>query len=145
MYIIMVFISGLIMSLGLIISGMINPQKIIGFLDLFGHFDPTLAFVMVGALCVTAIGYRLIGCSKPLLGECFDLPKKNKIDATLMVGSAIFGIGWGWAGFCPGPAIVGVGLGLPKAVIFVFSMLIGMFLARKTLRVLLKKEASNTS
>ncbi len=131
MYIIIAFISGLIMSIGLIISGMINPQKVIGFLDLFGSFDPTLAFVMVGALSVAAIGYRLVGHSKPLLCECFDLPKKNKIDASLIGGSIIFGIGWGLAGFCPGSAIVGVGLGLIKTIVFVFAMLIGMLLARK--------------
>ena len=121
------------MSTGLIISGMVNPQRVIGFLDIFGHFDPTLAFVMAGALFVTAIGYRLTGYPKPLLCESFDLPKKNKIDTPLLVGSAMFGIGWGLAGFCPGPAIVAVGLGFQKAVIFVFFMLIGMFLARKVI------------
>ncbi len=131
MYIVMALMSGLIMSMGLIVSGMVNPQKIIGFLDIFGHFDPTLAFVMAGALGVTAIGYRLIGCSKPLLCEYFDLSKKNKIDVPLMAGSALFGVGWGLAGFCPGPAMVGVGLGLFKAIICVAAMLAGMFLARK--------------
>jgi uncharacterized membrane protein YedE/YeeE len=125
------FICGLIMSAGLIISGMVNPQKVIGFLDVSGHFDPTLAFVMAGALSVTALGYRLVKCPKPLLGECFDLPKKNRIDAPLIGGAAIFGAGWGMAGFCPGPALVGAGLGLPKAIIFVFFMLMGMLLARK--------------
>ena len=134
MYIFMAFISGTLMSIGLIISGMINPQKVIGFMDIFGNFDPTLAFVMVGALIVTAIGYRLVGSSKPLLCACFDLPKKNMIDRQLIFGAAIFGVGWGMAGFCPGPAIVGLGLGLPKAIIFVFAMLIGMFLANKVLR-----------
>ena len=134
MFNLMAFISGLIMSMGLIISGMVNPQKVIGFLDLFGHFDLTLAFVMAGALSVTAIGYRLLGCSKPLLCEYFDLPKKNKIDTPLVLGAAIFGIGWGLAGFCPGPAIVGVGLGLSKAMIFVVAMLAGMFLARTIFR-----------
>jgi uncharacterized membrane protein YedE/YeeE len=133
MYILVSFICGLTMSIGLIISGMINPQKVIGFLDLFGDFDPTLAFVMVGALSVAAIGFRLFGFSKPLLCESFDLPKKNKIDVKLLGGAGLFGIGWGLAGFCPGPAIVGVGLGFPKAVIFVFAMLVGMFLAKKIL------------
>jgi len=134
MYILMAFISGFIMSIGLIISGMVNPQKVIGFLDLFGHFDPTLAFVMAGALSVTAVGYRLIGNSKPLLCESFDLPKKNEIDAPLIGGTIIFGIGWGLAGFCPGPALVGVGLGVPKAAIFALAMLTGMFFARKFFR-----------
>ena len=134
MYIFMAFISGLIMSIGLSVSGMINPKKVIGFLDLFGAFDPTLVFVMLGALSIAAVGYRFVGYSKPLLCDCFDLPKKNKIDRKLILGAAIFGAGWGLAGFCPGPAIVGVGLGLPKAVVFVCAMLIGMFLARIFLR-----------
>ncbi len=121
------------MSVGLIISGMVNPKKVIGFLDLFGHFDPTLAFVMAGALTITAIGYRLVGNSKPLLSENIDLPKKKEIDSLLILGAAIFGVGWGLAGFCPGPALVGVGLGLQKAIIFVFFMLVGMLLARKFL------------
>jgi len=133
MNIIMAFMSGLTMSAGLIISGMINPQKVIGFLDVFGHFDPTLAFVMAGALGVTAIGYRLLANSKPILCDSFDLPKKNQIDAPLIGGAVLFGIGWGLAGFCPAPALVGVGIGLPKAIIFVIAMLIGMFLARKFL------------
>lgn len=119
------------MSLGLIISGMVNPNKVIGFLDIFGNFDPTLAFVMAGALSITAIGYRILGCSKPLLCEAFELPKKNKIDMPLIVGAAVFGIGWGLAGFCPGPSLVGIGLGLQNAVIFVCSMLMGMFLVKK--------------
>jgi uncharacterized membrane protein YedE/YeeE len=131
MSIIVAFVSGFIMSMGLIISGMVNPQKVIGFLDVFGHFDPTLAFVMAGALIVAAVGYCLAGRSKPLLCEAFDLPKKKKIDMPLIAGAAIFGIGWGLAGFCPGPAIVGVGLGFHKAIIFVFFMLIGMFLAKR--------------
>ena len=134
MFIVMAFVIGLIMSLGLIISGMVNPQKVIGFLDVFGHFDPTLAFVMLGALIVAGIGFRCLKCSKPLLCESFDLPKKNQIDAALIWGAALFGIGWGLAGFCPGPAIVGMGLGLSQAVIFVVAMLAGMFLAKSLLK-----------
>jgi len=136
MFIVMAVMSGLVMSWGLIISGMVNPQKVIGFLDLFGHFDPTLAFVMAGALIVTGIGYRLTGfCANPILCEKFNLPSKNKIDARLIFGSAIFGVGWGLAGFCPGPAIVGIGLGLSKAIIFVTAMLSGMFVAKKIIRM----------
>ncbi len=134
MTVIIAFICGLIMSVGLIISGMTNPQKVIGFLDMFGEFDPTLAFVMAGALLVAAIGFRVVGCSKPLFCECFDLPKKNKIDFALIAGAAIFGVGWGLAGFCPGPVIVGLGLGLPYAGVFVSAMLVGMFFARKALK-----------
>ncbi len=131
MTVIVAFICGLIMSVGLIISGMTNPQKVIGFLDVFGHFDPTLAFVMAGAVFVAAIGFRVVGCSKPLLCECFDLPKKNKMDLPLIAGAAIFGVGWGLVGFCPGPALVGLGLGLSQAGVFVPAMLLGMFFARK--------------
>ena len=130
------FLSGFLMAIGLIVSGMTNPQKVVGFLDIFGHFDPTLAFVMAGALLVTGIGYFLIGrCAKPILCENFDLPVKKKIDLQLIVGSALFGMGWGLAGFCPGPAIVGVGLGLSKAMIFVSAMLLGMLFARKFFKV----------
>ncbi len=128
------FFCGLLMSVGLIISGMTNPQKVIGFLDIFGKFDPTLAFVMAGALLVASIGFRLVGCGKPLLCECFDLPKKNKIDAPLITGAVIFGVGWGLAGFCPGPAIVGLGLGLSQAGIFVPAMALGMLIAKKILK-----------
>jgi len=136
MPIVISFVAGLIMSLGLIVSGMVNPEKVIGFLDVFGHFYPTLAFVMVGALLVASIGYRLIGCcSKPVLCDSFDKPAMTKIDSRLVIGSAIFGIGWGLAGFCPGPAIVGVGLGLSKAFIFVASMLLGMYLAKISLNL----------
>lgn len=127
----MAFVCGLMMSLGLIISGMVNPQKVIGFLDIFGNFDPTLAFVMAGALIVAGIGFRLRACPKPVLCEAFELPKKNKIDSPLIVGAALFGIGWGLAGFCPGPAIVGIGFGLSKVLTFVIAMVLGMFLAKQ--------------
>ena len=130
------FIIGFMMSIGLIVSGMVNPEKVIGFLDIFGRFDPTLVFVMAGALLVTGIGYRLTRCcSKPVLCNSFDKPAKTQIDAPLVAGSAIFGIGWGLAGFCPGPAIVGVGLGLIKAVIFVVAMFVGMYLAKAILKL----------
>jgi len=123
------------MAAGLIISGMTNPQKVIGFLDLFGNFDPTLVFVMTGALLVTATGYCLIGkCKKPVLCDSFNTFSEQKIDAPLVLGAVVFGMGWGWAGFCPGPAIVGIGLGLSKAIIFVCAMLTGMFLAKKILK-----------
>ena len=131
MFIAMAFVCGLMMSVGLIISGMINPQKVIGFLDIFGNFDPTLAFVMAGALIVAGIGFRLSGCPKPVLCEAFELPKKNKIDTPLILGAALFGIGWGLAGFCPGPAIVGIGFGLSKVLTFCIAMVSGMFLAKQ--------------
>lgn len=131
----MAFVCGLMMSLGLIISGMVNPQKVIGFLDIFGNFDPTLAFVMAGALIVAGIGFRLRACPKPVLCEAFELPKKNKIDTPLISGAAMFGIGWGLAGFCPGPAIVGIGFGLSKVLTFIIAMVLGMFLAKQIQRM----------
>lgn len=135
MFIAMAFVCGLMMSLGLIISGMVNPQKVIGFLDIFGNFDPTLAFVMAGALIVAGIGFRLRACPKPVLCEAFELPKKNKIDTPLISGAAMFGIGWGLAGFCPGPAIVGIGFGLSKVLTFIIAMVLGMFLAKQIQRM----------
>jgi uncharacterized membrane protein YedE/YeeE len=128
------FISGLIMALGLVISGMANPAKVLAFLDIFGAFDPTLVFVMAGALLVTGIGYQLLKCcSKPICSESFDNPKNTKLDRDLILGSILFGAGWGLAGFCPGPAMVGLGLGLPQAFVLTSAMLIGMFIARRFL------------
>ena len=131
MMVITSFISGFIMSMGLIISGMVDPAKVIGFLDVFGDFDPTLAFVMAGALLVTAIGYKWARCcAKPVFCECFDEPKNAKIDLPLLLGSALFGIGWGLAGFCPAPALVAVGLGAAKAPVFAAAMAAGMLAGR---------------
>ena len=126
MYVIMALICGWVMSAGLILSGMVNPAKVIGFLDVSGAFDPTLAFVMAGALAVTFIGYRLIGQSKPLLCANAELAKNNKIDKPLIIGAAMFGTGWGLAGFCPAPALVGIGSGISEATVFVMAMLAGM-------------------
>lgn len=131
---IIAFVCGLLMSVGLIISGMVNPQKVIGFLDVFGKFDVTLVFVMAGALLVAGLGFRFVGCGKPLLCDCFHASKKNKVDGPLLIGAAVFGIGWGLAGFCPGPAIVGVGLRVPQTFVFVSAMLLGMFCARRILK-----------
>jgi uncharacterized membrane protein YedE/YeeE len=131
MQIIVAFISGAIMSFGLIISGMANPRKVIGFLDVSGQFDPTLMFVMAGALIVAGIGFRLARRrSQPVFSAGFDAPVKQKVDAPLIFGSAVFGLGWGLAGFCPGPALVGIGLGETKAVVFVAAMIVGMLSAK---------------
>lgn len=126
------FISGLVMACGLIISGMIDPKRVIGFLDITGHFDATLAFVMIGALMVAGIGFRFLQYKKkPVLCDKFDLPTNNKIDKRLVLGAIIFGIGWGLIGLCPGPAIVGVGLGVNQVVLFAVAMLVGMSIARQ--------------
>ena len=122
--------AGLIFGLGLVISGMANPAKVLNFLDVAGHWDPSLAFVMLGAIAVTATGYRFVlRRSKPLLDDSFHLPGRNTIDRPLVIGSAIFGLGWGLFGFCPGPAITSLGLAATGTLVFVPTMLIGIAVA----------------
>lgn len=121
--------SGLIFGFGLLLSGMINPSKVLHFLDIAGGWDPSLAFVMLGAIAVATIGFRLAsGKTHALLGGKLALPTKTRIDASLIAGNILFGLGWGLAGYCPGPAIVSLGLLSIKAVIFVVAMLVGMWL-----------------
>nr|WP_315428581.1 DUF6691 family protein [uncultured Albidiferax sp.] len=127
----MVFISallsGLVFGLGLIVSGMANPAKVLGFLDLGGVWDPSLAFVMGGAIAVGAVAFAVAKRrSVSLLGAPMRVPNGRHIDRRLVLGSLLFGVGWGVAGFCPGPALVGVGMGVGKAVVFVVAMLVGM-------------------
>ena len=120
---------GLVFGLGLIVSGMANPAKVLGFLDLFGRWDPSLAFVMAGAIAVAAPAFAFVGQRRASrLGGALKLPTSRRIDRPLVLGSLAFGIGWGIAGFCPGPALVALGMGLPKALIFVAAMLAGMLL-----------------
>lgn len=122
------FISGLIFSIGLGLSGMLQPTKIVGFLDLFGNWDPSLIFVMAGAIIVHALAYFFIKKKEsPLLSPKFFLPSKTKIDRQLLLGAGLFGIGWGISGFCPGPGLVSLASGELASLIFVASMLIGMF------------------
>jgi uncharacterized membrane protein YedE/YeeE len=125
------FIAGLIFSLGLLISGMANPAKVQNFLDLAGTFDPSLIFVMLGAVVLTLIGYLFVlRRPRPLLAERFLVPSLKDIDGRLVVGSGLFGIGWGLSGFCPGPAITSLPLLAKGTLIFVPAMLIGIGLAR---------------
>lgn len=120
-------LSGLVFGLGLIVSGMANPAKVLGFLDLGGLWDPSLAFVMGGAIAVGAVAFAVAKRrSTSLLGTPMRLPNARHIDRRLVLGSLLFGVGWGVAGFCPGPALVGVGMGLAKAMAFVAAMLVGM-------------------
>jgi uncharacterized membrane protein YedE/YeeE len=120
-------VAGLIFGAGLIISGMADPAKVQNFLDVAGTFDPSLAFVMIGAIAVTVTGYHFVlQRPKPLASPRFHLPTKSEIDTRLVAGAAIFGIGWGLAGFCPGPALVSLGIGSEGARIFVLCMLFGM-------------------
>lgn len=121
-------IAGLFFGLGLLISGMANPAKVLGFLDLAGAWDPSLAFVMGGAIAVGLPAFTLAARRRNALltGEPMHLPTATRIDWRLMGGSLLFGIGWGLAGFCPGPAIVALGMGLDQALVFVLAMLGGM-------------------
>ena len=120
-------LAGLVFGLGLIVSGMANPAKVLGFLDLAGAWDPSLAFVMAGAIAVGAVAFALAGKrSTSLIGAEMRLPAARPTDRRLVAGSVVFGIGWGIAGFCPGPALVALGMGETKALIFVGAMLVGM-------------------
>tara|TARA_R100001039_G_C1784304_1_gene69259 strand:- start:112 stop:564 length:453 start_codon:yes stop_codon:yes gene_type:complete len=121
------FITGLVFGLGLLLSGMANPDKVLSFLDLAGDWDPSLALVMLGAIAVGVIAFTFIkGRSQSLLGEPLRLPSKTTLDSRLITGSLGFGVGWGLAGFCPGPALVALGAGEAKAAVFVAAMLAGM-------------------
>ncbi len=125
------FVIGLIFGLGLVISEMSNPAKVLNFLDLSGNWDPSLLFVMAGAVAVTAVGYFFVRQNpKPLLAEEFALPSQIFLDAPLLVGSALFGLGWGLIGYCPGPAITALHSQNFGTVLFVAAMLVGMFGAR---------------
>jgi uncharacterized membrane protein YedE/YeeE len=120
-------LAGLVFGLGLIVSGMANPAKVLGFLDLAGAWDPSLALVMAGAIAVGSIAFAAAGRrTRSLIGAEMKLPSARHIDRRLVVGSTLFGIGWGLAGFCPGPALVALGRGEIKALVFVAAMLVGM-------------------
>ena len=121
------FAAGLVFGLGLIVSGMTDPGKVIGFLDVAGNWDPSLAFVMAGAILVGVFAFALARRrAQAFFGGAIELPARRDIDPRLVLGSVVFGIGWGLAGFCPGPAIVSFGSGQDKAAVFVVAMLAGM-------------------
>jgi uncharacterized membrane protein YedE/YeeE len=123
------FAVGLLFGLGLIISGMTDPSKVIGFLDLAGAWDPSLAVVMGGAILVGLVAFRVARKrTVSFLGGAMHLPTARHIDRQLVLGSLAFGVGWGLAGFCPGPAVVSLGAGQDKAVVFVIAMIAGMAL-----------------
>ena len=123
--------TGLIFGIGLIMSGMTNPAKVQNFLDIFGSWDPSLALVMGGAILITMPGFWLVQKRQtPLFENAFLIPKKLNLDFYLLTGSAIFGIGWGLGGFCPGPAAVSISTGSTGTLLFVITMLIGMVLAK---------------
>jgi len=123
------FVVGLLFGIGLILSGMTDPGKVLGFLDLFGAWDPSLALVMGGAILVGLLAFAVAKKrTTTFLGGALQLPTSTAIDMRLLAGSLLFGAGWGLAGFCPGPALVSLGSGQPKALVFVLAMLAGMLL-----------------
>jgi len=127
MVLIAALLSGLVFGLGLILSGMANPAKVLGFLDLAGAWDPSLALVMAGAIVVGLVAFYVAkGRQLSWLGAEMKLPTSRQIDRRLVGGALLFGIGWGIAGFCPGPGLVALGMGQIKALVFVAAMLAGM-------------------
>jgi len=127
-------VAGLTFGLGLALSGMLDPARVRGFLDIGGAWDPSLVFVLGGAVSVSALGYGLSRrLPRPALARTFDLPTSRRIDAPLVLGAALFGIGWGLSGFCPGPAVAALSTGAAPVFVFVTAMLLGM--AASELRV----------
>lgn len=123
---------GLLFGAGLVVSGMADPAKVLNFLDLFGTWDPSLAFVMGGAVVVTFVGYRLVlRRERPVAARRFHVPAREDIDVRVVIGPAIFGLGWGLSGFCPGPALTALTLGATGTLVFVPAMVIGMWGARQ--------------
>ncbi|WP_421566730.1 DUF6691 family protein [Ochrobactrum sp. EDr1-4] len=119
--------SGAIFGFGLSMSGMLNPVRVQGFLDIFGAWDPSLAFVLGGAVSIAFIGVKMTKrMQHPTFDDSFHVPTRRRIDAPLIIGSALFGLGWGIGGFCPGPAITSLSMGLPQTILFVIAMLVGM-------------------
>jgi len=117
---------GALFGIGLAIARMTDPVVVIGFLDVFGAFDPTLAFVLIGATTTTAVAFHFVTRrARPIVGTAFQLPATCKIDLPLILGAAIFGVGWGLAGYCPGPALVGAGAGAASALLFLPAMIAG--------------------
>ena len=128
------FVFGGLFSIGLMLSGMSNPKKVLDFLDFFGQWDPSLAFVMLGAVAVAFIPFqRAIHQQNPktVYGDFIDLPKNNKIDSNLLIGSLVFGIGWGIAGICPAPSLILISLGHYQALYFIVAMFTGMLIQRQ--------------
>lgn len=126
------FIAGLVFGIGLVISGMADPAKVLNFLDIFGAWDPSLAFVMGGASITAFIGFRLVWRRQtPVFFPAFEISSNTVIDAPLLTGAAIFGIGWGLGGFCPGPAWTSLAIGSPGVLVFLPAMLLGIVLGER--------------
>jgi len=128
----LLFVPGLLTGLGLVLSGMTDPARVLGFLDLAGPWDPSLAFVMVGAMTVFGVGSRLVlRRGAPVQGGRFPSPPSHEVDGRLLLGAVLFGTGWGLVGLCPGPALVGLGALHAEALLFVWLMLVGMVIAQR--------------
>jgi uncharacterized membrane protein YedE/YeeE len=129
-----ILISGMLFGVGVTVSGMVNPMKVLNFMDLIGLFDPTLIFVMGTGLVVTLIGYRFVFArGRPFFATQFHVPGKSNIDMRLVGGAALFGLGWGLSGFCPGPAVASLVLGQGQAFLFVATMALGMLATKSWL------------
>ncbi len=127
-----ILLSGLLFGTGVTVSGMVNPMKVLNFLDIFGQWDATLIFVMGAGLIVTSLGYQIIfRRSAPLFATSFRLPTSQDIDTKLLGGAALFGLGWGISGFCPGPAIASLVFGRMESITFVLAMSAGMILTKQ--------------
>jgi hypothetical protein len=125
------FVAGLLFGMGLLVSQMVNPAKVLAFLDIFGSWDPSLVLVMGAAVTVSALGYQVATRrGRPVLAPRLEIPTRRDLDPRLLSGAAIFGLGWGLVGLCPGPALTLLPLALPEAFIFVAAMLVGMVLFR---------------
>ncbi|MGQ0622641.1 MAG: DUF6691 family protein [Panacagrimonas sp.] len=129
-------LAGALFGVGLVIGGMTDPGKVISFLDLAGTWDPSLAFVMGAAICVTLPTFQLLkGRSRPLLDDRFFLPTRKDLDSQLIGGAILFGVGWGIAGLCPGPAIASLSTGAPEILAFVIAMIAGMYMRDRVVAV----------
>ena len=127
------FLSGLIFGIGLTVAGMVNPAKVIAFLNILGNWDPSLVFVMVGAIIISApFFYILKNKKKPLFNSSFQIPSRTNIDRNLIIGSSLFGIGWGMVGLCPGPAVASIAFFQPLSILFVIAIMSGFYLCMST-------------
>ena len=130
-------VAGFVFGVGLVLAGMTQPAKVIAFLDVLGGWDPSLAFVMMGAIAVHFVAYRLVlRRPAPLFDESFHLPTRRDIDLRLVLGAAVFGVGWGLGGYCPGPGLVSAAAGALGAVVFVVGMTVGMLIEQRLARAL---------
>lgn len=144
MRLIITYFIGLTFGVGIMMSGMANPAKVINFFDVAGTWDPSLIFVMGGALITTFIGYRIVfGRSQPLMDTGYHLPTSRRLDGRLIGGSALFGIGWGIAGFCPGGALPALGTGVTEVFIFCGALIAGILLARSIIKVRAERAAAS--